>query len=1713
MDGNGSGGPRYAMETRAEKLQLVSAEKTVRRGESDRLEAGYGTSYDVVAGTEEVTVGGNLIEEVGEKAPSRNVHRGATFRAARAETVVRGKLSVAAAKGEMTMLGGAMSETHAGAVLLLAAMSDNLLAGYGVRATVQDMWLSRLVGMEEKISTAVADGMLTELSGMHFEREYGPGNHQVGTASFTGTLHSTTATGFWPLFKVLRNVRDLTAGGGGGTGETAPPPPPTAPVSAAGVSGAAVVAARAGVSAGRGASGLASGNDLLSLARHADNVADVARAEQLTDALAQVDDVVAASSDLDNFARTSDIATQMEDLRAANLADDPLLAKAAPDAEFDAYLAAFDPQKVPEGPQSASADLPDGFQETQAMLDVLKNPPPDEPGLDVTDIPKKLAFYDRGDKPLIVDHWLGGETTVRKVGKNLGDFSKGDFFDMVVGDVENAASALRQDLSYNGVPGAGDMSFQDLRVASWQTIQDLEAAEDFEEARQLRQSLADFDDVVNRTVGDLITLYPDRSLEDLRHSPDGFENTQAMLDLFKNDVPAPPTGQQAMLDLAMGRNASPNAIADRARWNALQSARAQVEDAADALTADLARHGVANAEELSFQDARLASWEKIQDLQAAGDLEGARQLRASLADFDRVANAAVAKAVTQVPDLANNDVLRSVAAVSGDWASAQLLASRTRVPEGWKMENAWADLLALSNTYRRNADFDALHVLNVARDDLQELATGLRPLVEDLGQHANDMDFDDILTMLDDVGRSDALASVGNASLEDVAEIRSRLTAALDDSLAKLAAEDADIAGIHDEWKRTVASGPQYEVRETDTVYRGWREAPIGGVGDGIEIDVWTRGGARLEDVRAQRLEDLRTIAANADEAKQRQISDVIALMSIINNFDAVAYQRFSEALLQAQDFVGRPKALLPGTVNQAELVEVLEGGQRAARQAMLAAADSEDIEGMTRFQMLVEAYETALRDVRLGFDPSQTFGEELRHQSRLASAEDLSGMDAWKYMYFQEAANTVQQVLKENGLASADFRRPLVGMSDLTRSARAGGSQLDLADQLSVAVQLDALADAGVQRGMEFVDVAGDVARVDTPAVRLEEFGALEDGTSAGRYVEEAIDPDAYRVARAQAADDTGVDELGALLDTIAAPAPAAVPDQSLAENEWKYATADEVLRGEILWYDANVDHSVARTIEFPLAPAGVSTSRGSMASNWQQFVNPTYGRDDLFDVVRRPTAAGGEADYVQVRNPIYDSTLAVEDGHYNRLDRQTQYLAGTPGYGRLGAVPDGEGASRLADAEDISEIDAAPYPFLTRSPNDGIYVSLDEIRSGRVFETPAPDFMDPPGTSHYEEIPGVRARVEPMDSPFDDPIYTMTTPSAPDADAAAPSTPAAAIYAEEPIYADLEEIRTAVLGSVEPAPRPPSAQAADEDGYASFADVRAGTGAGGGTSGDGGSGAIEGLFGDFWNSDGGDFFAMVESDGASALGDARHGDAVSESSGGDDVSVLSYQSSDGDDVSVMSYQSSVAGDAEDDGWWRGVWRKGEDTGSEWYPDFLSLSGTTFRVSVTGRSRGADGKYIIELQDRVVDALKAGTHSLIVWDFRNMEQLDATRYTVVAFSDVVGKPDYMLRADDAASAYSTVDEAHALSRRHDEWFQRVRLSPVDGDEVLEGHGRGPSRWTRAKNWLSEKLGLSATVDTGWTFVEGGDWEEVQRMWQQVQRDAFDDNLKSLNLL
>ena len=306
-EGSPAGAARYSLELRAEVMKVLSASDAVRVGESDRVAVGDANGTDRVRGTETLRVGGNLTERVGGSLMTRALRR---------ETRVKGRLTMKCANDNV-ILGGAMTQTQVGPEFVATGMSDNMIVGGGARVTVgADLWLCGLAGMEEKIGTAAFDGALVELFATAFEREYGPGLHNAGAVSFSGTVHATTAAGFRPLFKVMRGVRNLTSGGGGGGGAegAAPAPPPSGAGSAA---GGLVATADAGAGAGESAAradDVADMSQLAAFARSTEALEDGTGVEDLANTLEDVQavarggDVDAGSADnLVDAARAGDV--------------------------------------------------------------------------------------------------------------------------------------------------------------------------------------------------------------------------------------------------------------------------------------------------------------------------------------------------------------------------------------------------------------------------------------------------------------------------------------------------------------------------------------------------------------------------------------------------------------------------------------------------------------------------------------------------------------------------------------------------------------------------------------------------------------------------------------------------------------------------------------------------------------------------------------------------------------------------------------------------------------------------------------------------------------------------------------------------------------------------------------------------------------------------------------------------------------------------------------------------------------------------------------------------------------------------------------------------------------------------------------------------------------------------------------------------------------
>ena len=215
----------FALEMRAESIEQLVGGDALRRGESERIEAGRsGTNADQVAGRDRVRVQGTLHEHTGHGLAEQVAHL---------DTTVDGRLDVHTGNEDMVLLAGHMKDVWDGGTAIVAAMTDDLVAGGGVRVTAPlDLWVHGLMGVEERIGTCTADAVLLELGATHYEREYGPGVHAAGLAVYTGSLYLSNRSTFRPLMRVSSGVRNLIAAGGdggaGGAPGASPPPAPAA---------------------------------------------------------------------------------------------------------------------------------------------------------------------------------------------------------------------------------------------------------------------------------------------------------------------------------------------------------------------------------------------------------------------------------------------------------------------------------------------------------------------------------------------------------------------------------------------------------------------------------------------------------------------------------------------------------------------------------------------------------------------------------------------------------------------------------------------------------------------------------------------------------------------------------------------------------------------------------------------------------------------------------------------------------------------------------------------------------------------------------------------------------------------------------------------------------------------------------------------------------------------------------------------------------------------------------------------------------------------------------------------------------------------------------------------------------------------------------------------------------------------------------------------
>ena len=298
----------FALEFRSETIEQLVGGDALRRGVSERIEAGRShTNADLVAGRDRVRVHATLHEHTGH---------GLAEQAAHLHTTVDGRLDVHAGSEDTVLLAGHMRDLWDGGAAIVAAMTDDTVAGGGLRVTAPlDLWVHDLMGVEERIGTCTADAVLMESSATHYEREYGPGVHAAGLAVYTGSLYQSSRSTFRPLMRVSSGVRNLIAAGGGeGDGGGSAPVASSPPTPAAGGAGTQTASRTLCAATGAGAdqTPLAGGmagvrsEDLTGIHRGDDGAAP-----------ARGTNVTRASGDLTGLHRGTDTAGQLRALHDA----------------------------------------------------------------------------------------------------------------------------------------------------------------------------------------------------------------------------------------------------------------------------------------------------------------------------------------------------------------------------------------------------------------------------------------------------------------------------------------------------------------------------------------------------------------------------------------------------------------------------------------------------------------------------------------------------------------------------------------------------------------------------------------------------------------------------------------------------------------------------------------------------------------------------------------------------------------------------------------------------------------------------------------------------------------------------------------------------------------------------------------------------------------------------------------------------------------------------------------------------------------------------------------------------------------------------------------------------------------------------------------------------------------------------------------------------
>ena len=124
----------FALELRSETIEQLVGGDALRRGVSERIEAGRShTNADLVAGRDRVRVHGSLHEHTGH---------GLAEVAAHLHTTVDDTLDVHAGNEDTVLVAGHMRDLWDGGAAIVAAMTDDTVAGGGIRVTAPlDLWV------------------------------------------------------------------------------------------------------------------------------------------------------------------------------------------------------------------------------------------------------------------------------------------------------------------------------------------------------------------------------------------------------------------------------------------------------------------------------------------------------------------------------------------------------------------------------------------------------------------------------------------------------------------------------------------------------------------------------------------------------------------------------------------------------------------------------------------------------------------------------------------------------------------------------------------------------------------------------------------------------------------------------------------------------------------------------------------------------------------------------------------------------------------------------------------------------------------------------------------------------------------------------------------------------------------------------------------------------------------------------------------------------------------------------------------------------------------------------------------------------------------------------------------------------------------------------------------------------------------------------------